>query len=172
MAARLYPDCSKRFSWSGCVEWGVLGWLFACWANATYFPIEKIIHTRNLFPYLRKMYSSSFLYSVAALPSICSAYANEVCVFFMIKKASFEEIFVWYVWCSQVFVLWGQAGLHELEIVATSNRVKPKPDPLVKIWSHRRQGWGNTHGTKSTENARPPDEVRLGDSIGCRCKMM
>lgn len=115
MAARLYPDCGKRFSWSGCVEWEVL--------TPHIFPqrkSSKLGTSPHIWVLVRCMALPFFtlLLSLQFVPLMPMKF---VC-FSWSKKHPLRRF-----WCSQVFVLWGQAGLHELEIVPTSNRVQPHP---------------------------------------------
>ena len=159
MAARLYPDCGKRFF----LEW-------MCWmrgSNATYFPTKEIIQTRNLSPYLgtRKMHGSSFLYSVA-FPSVCSTYANEVCVLFMVKKASSEEILM-------------QPGLCTLGSSWTSwtrNRTYLESSSTASVWFLFEVIGAKVGETPTEQNQQKMQGLQmrcvLGDFVGCRCRMM
>ena len=114
MAARLYPDCGKRFSWSGCVEWEVL--------TPHIFPqrkSSKLGTSPHIWVLVRCMAALPFFTLLLSLQFV------PLCVFHDQKSILWGDFDV--IWCSQVFVLWGQAGLHELEIVPTSNRVQPHP---------------------------------------------
>lgn len=163
MAARLYPDCGKRFSWSGCVEWEVL--------TPHIFPqrkSSKLGTSPHIWVLVRCMAALPFFTLLLSLQFVPLMPMRFVC--FSWSKKHLVRRF----WCNMM-----QPGLCTLGSSWTSwtrNRTYLESSSTASVWFLFEVIGAKVGETPTEQNQQKMQGLQMrcvwGDFVGCRCRMM